>query len=79
MAGNTLAVMRAFIQFFASWGLSDAIVGVLTLLLTFAFNGDQKPFNWLALCILGIGAIFWWLVIGLTFEIAPKEKDIEVD
>ena len=66
--------MRAFIQFFASWGLGDAILGVISLLLTFAFSGSQKPFDWLIFSLLAIGVIFWWLVFGLTIVTAPKDK-----
>jgi len=71
--------MRAFIQFFASSGLSDALIGILTLALTYAFSGAQKPFDWVALGLICIGAVFWFLVIGLTIETVPKRDDASDD
>jgi hypothetical protein len=44
--------MRNFIQWIASWGLEDAILGLISLLFTFAFSGSQKPFDWLVLSAL---------------------------
>ena len=64
--------MRAFIQFIASWGMGEAIFGLISVLLSFAFSGSQKPFDWLLLSALLLSVTVWWLVFGLTVETAPK-------
>jgi len=66
--------MKSFIQFFASWGIGDGIVGLITLVLSFAFSGSQKPFDWLFLVALLLSVTVWVLIYQLTIEITPKDK-----